>query len=73
MALVAGAGRRCTYTVLLSLSISLTRLFTHLSTRRCTLPALPCLTSQGRASRGDFPRCVKHDVRSFHPGQLPAP
>jgi len=34
---------------------------------------LPCLTPQGRASRGDggFPQRVKaHDVRSFHPGQV---
>ena len=33
---------------------------------------LPCLTPQGRASRGagDAPLCAKaHDIRSFHPGQ----
>ena len=35
--------------------------------------ALPCLTPQGRASRGAGGRCAKaHDVRSFHPGQVVA-
>ena len=34
-----------------------------------TVSTLPCLTPQGRASRG--PLCAKaHDVRSFHPGQV---
>ena len=32
---------------------------------------LPCVTPQGRASRGAFAHRVKaHDVRSFHPGQV---
>ena len=36
--------------------------------------ALPCLISQGEASRGaGYPlRVIAHDVRSFHPGQVRA-
>ena len=38
----------------------------HLCERPPRFSALPCLTPQGRASRG------AHDVRSFHPGQVSA-